>query len=53
MLERVAPTGALVTIDAMGTQTKIAQAILDQGRDYLLAVKGNQPSLHGEIRHYL
>ncbi len=53
LLERLALTGALVTIDAMGTQTKIAQAILDHGGDYLLAVKGNQSSLHDEIRRYL
>jgi predicted transposase YbfD/YdcC len=53
LLERLALTGALVTIDAMGTQTKIAQAVLDRGGDYLLAVKDNQPSLHDEIRRYL
>ena len=53
LLERLALTGALVTIDAMGTQTKIAQAILDRGGDYLLALKANQSSLHDEIRCYL
>ena len=53
LLERLALAGALVTIDAMGTQTRIAQAILDRGGDYLLAVKDNQPSLHDEIRRYL
>jgi len=53
LLERLALAGALVTIDAMGTQTKIAQAILDRGGDYLLAVKDNQPSLHDEIGRYL
>ncbi len=52
LLERLALTGALVTIDAMGTQTKIAQAILDRGGDYLLALKDNQASLHDEIRRY-
>lgn len=53
LLERLALTGALVTIDAIGCQTKIAQAIVDRGADYLLAVKDNQPSLHDEIRRYL
>jgi len=53
LVERLALTGALVTIDAMGTQTRIAQAILERGGDYLLAVKDNQPSLHHEIRRYL
>jgi len=33
----------LVTIDAMGTQTAIAQTILDGGGDYVLALKQNQP----------
>ena len=45
LLERLALAGALVTIDAMGTQTKVAQTILDRGGDYLLALKGNQSSL--------
>lgn len=38
-------TGALVTIDAMACQTKIAKAIVEQGADYLLAVKSNQGKL--------
>jgi predicted transposase YbfD/YdcC len=37
--------GLLVTIDAMGCQKNIARQITDQGGDYLLAVKGNQPTL--------
>ena len=53
LLERLALSGALVTIDAMGTQTKIARAIIDSRGDYLLALKGNQSSLHDEIRRYL
>ena len=53
LLERLALTGALVTIDAMGTQIKIAQTILDRGGDYLLALKDNQSSLHDEVRRYL
>lgn len=52
LLERLALTGALVTIDAMGCQARIAQTILDRGADYLLAVKDNQPSLHAEIARY-
>jgi len=52
LLERLALTGALVTIDAMGCQTKIAETILAKGADYLLAVKENWPSLHGEIVRY-
>lgn len=52
LLDRLALTGALVTIDAMGCQTKIAQKILDKGADYLLAIKENWPGLHGEIEHF-
>jgi len=41
--------GCIVTIDAMGTQKTIARQIVDGGGEYLLAVKGNQTSLHEEI----
>ena len=40
---------SLVTIDAMGCQKKIAEAILKKEADYLLAVKGNQKKLYGEL----
>ncbi|HYO28795.1 MAG TPA: ISAs1 family transposase, partial [Azonexus sp.] len=40
--------GALVSIDAIATNGKIAQAIRDAGADYLLAVKANQPGLRAE-----
>jgi predicted transposase YbfD/YdcC len=52
LLERLALAGALVTIDAIGCQTRIAQAIRAKGADYLLAVKANWPGLHGEIERY-
>ena len=45
--------GCLVTIDAMGCQTKIAKTIIDKGADYLLAVKGNQETLFSALRHTL
>jgi predicted transposase YbfD/YdcC len=40
--------GAVVTIDAIGCQKKIAAQIADQGGDYLLQLKGNQGGLHDE-----
>ena len=49
LLERLQLAGALVTIDAMGCQTAIAQKVLDRGADYLLALKANQLSLAGEV----
>jgi predicted transposase YbfD/YdcC len=52
LLERLALAGALVTLDAMGCQTKIAEAIQAKGADYLIAVKDNWPNLHGEIERY-
>jgi predicted transposase YbfD/YdcC len=42
-------TGALVSIDAIACNPEIAQAIVDGGAAYLLAVKENQPTLQGEI----
>lgn len=40
---------ALVTIDAMGCQKKIAAKIKDAEADYVLPVKGNQPGLHADV----
>src|SRR3989440_1404819 len=41
--------GAIITIDAMGTQKAIAEEIVDRGADYVLALKGNQESLHQAV----
>jgi predicted transposase YbfD/YdcC len=46
LLDMLNLKGAIVSIDAMGTQKEIAQRIVDKGADYVLALKGNQPSLH-------
>jgi predicted transposase YbfD/YdcC len=42
--------GTIVTIDAMGTQKAVAQAILNKNADYVLALKGNQSTLHDDVR---
>ena len=42
-------TGCIVTIDAMGCQKKIAENIVDNGADYILALKDNQKNLHDDI----
>lgn len=42
--------GCVVTIDAMGTQTAIAEQIVDSKADYVLAVKGNQSSLEEDMK---
>jgi predicted transposase YbfD/YdcC len=43
-------SGCIVTIDAMGCQKEIARQIIDQGADYMLAVKDNQPTLYKDMR---
>lgn len=49
LLDMLALEGALVTIDAMGCQTDIAEKIVERGADYLLTVKENQPALCNAI----
>lgn len=41
--------GNIITIDAMGTQTKIAEKIIDEKGDYILALKGNQKGVREEV----
>jgi len=50
LLKLVDLKGATVTIDAMGCQRAIAGQIVAQGGDYVLALKTNQPSLHGDAK---
>ncbi len=45
--------GCLISIDAMGCQTKSAEKIIHQGGDYLLAVKDNQETLHRAVKQAL
>ena len=49
LLKILSLEGCIVTIDAIGTQKKIAKAIIDAGADYLLSVKDNQKTLRQEI----
>jgi predicted transposase YbfD/YdcC len=50
LIQVLALQGCIVTIDAMGCQTAIAQTIIAQGADYVLALKGNQPTLEQAVR---
>ncbi|MFO1045852.1 MAG: ISAs1 family transposase [Planctomycetaceae bacterium] len=50
LLELLELTGAVVTLDAMHCQTETAQAIRAKGADYVLTVKGNQPTLRDQIQ---
>ena len=49
LLQHLDLKGALATIDAMGTQTDIAQTIRDGGGDYCLCLKKNWPVVHAEV----
>ena len=49
LLRSLALAGCLVTIDAMGCQREIAHQILEQGGDYVLALKDNQETLAEEV----
>lgn len=49
LLKMLDVEGSIVTIDAMGCQKKIAKQIVEQGADYVLALKENQETLHNDI----
>ncbi len=53
LLRLVDIKGTIITIDAMGTQKAIAAQIVDSGADYVLALKGNQETLHQEVIDYI
>ena len=53
LLDLLAIEGAIVSIDAMGTQKKIAKKIRQKKADYVLSLKGNHSTLHEDIRLFL
>lgn len=52
LLDRIQVKGQIITIDAMGTQTKIAEKIRSKRADYVLALKKNQGTLYGDVKDY-
>jgi predicted transposase YbfD/YdcC len=50
LLELLDISGCIVTIDAIGCQKKIAQQIIDQGGDYILALKSNQGRIYQDAK---
>ncbi|WP_442880187.1 ISAs1 family transposase [Aurantimonas sp. A2-1-M11] len=50
LLDMMAIEGAVVTIDAMGAQRSIATKIIDKKADYIIALKGNQGTLHKDVK---
>src|SRR5512135_1374818 len=53
LLRLVDLQGAIITIDAMGTQKAIAAQIIESDADYVLALKGNQETLHQAVIDYI
>ena len=53
LLRLVDIQGAIITIDAMGTQKAIAAQVIEQKADYVLALKGNQETLHDAVIEYI
>lgn len=45
--------GCIVTVDAMGCQKKIAKEVIEADADYVLALKGNQETVHAEVKSFL
>jgi len=53
LLRMLELSGCIVTLDAMGCQKKIAREIIESDADYVLALKGNQETVHEEVRSFL
>ena len=51
LLEMLSIKGCTITIDAAGCQKNIAAQIVEKKADYVLAVKGNQPTLEADLQH--
>jgi predicted transposase YbfD/YdcC len=52
LLKILALGGCIVTIEAVGWQKEIAATIVEQGGDYVLALKGNQDNLPEEVKQF-
>lgn len=50
LLDLLSLKGCIVTLDAMGCQKAIVERIVERGADYVIALKGNQESLHEEVK---
>lgn len=53
LIDNIDVQGAIITIDAAGCQKNIAAAIVDGGGDYVLALKGNQGTLHQSVEDWI
>src|SRR5271167_3439662 len=53
LLDILSLKGTIVTADALNCQREIARKIVEKGGDYALALKGNQGTLHDDVRRFL
>lgn len=53
LLQMLSLEGSIVTVDALNCQREIAQQVVDQKGDYVMALKGNQGTLHDDVRSFL
>jgi Transposase DDE domain len=53
LLEMLSLKGTIVTTDALNCQCEITRTIIDKGGHYALALKGNQATLHDDVRRFL
>jgi predicted transposase YbfD/YdcC len=53
LLRALELSGCIVTVDAMGCQKNIAKEITEADADYVLALKGNQETVHAEVQSFL
>src|SRR4030067_20699 len=51
LLEALEVSGCIVTIDAMGCQTDIAEKIIEREAEYVMALKENQGNLYADVEH--
>jgi predicted transposase YbfD/YdcC len=52
LLQLLSLKDCIVTVDALNCQRAIAQQIVDQGGDFVMALKGNQGTLHDDVRRF-
>ena len=53
LIDSIDVAGSIISIDAAGCQKNIVEKIIERDADYLIALKGNQGTLHGEVEKFL
>jgi len=53
LLKMLSLEGCIVTVDALNCQREIARQVIEQNGDYVMALKGNQGTLHDDVRRFL